>query len=326
MVVFQKLVLSLSQLDEEQPRQCVRSRLELLKALHIGKLVKRNKLSASPLDSMLELIVHFLLCHVRPSRAATAHGPRQEDLGRGGGTTPPEKVLGVGGNSPALSRPVDDAGQVGASAVGERFCPRVVGSLRDSHDPGRKPPQSGLGERGVSTLKADKGSETPGTNFAMNDVPTQRRNSLESRKYVEDLEQSVSVSDVSVRNVDILSNRDSDATESDTYDSDDAESESASSFASIVDLLKDGSTEPKGASRDSRRAVELTLKVPNAALVAATSPGSGVEDDLEVIDAGVDDGAQEERGIAAIGKREHQRASTWTRQGEEEEEGVSKGE
>ncbi|XP_047483473.1 uncharacterized protein LOC125035250 [Penaeus chinensis] len=321
-----KLVLSLSQLDEEQPRQCVRSRLELLKALHIGKLVKRNKLSASPLDSMLELIVHFLLCHVRPSRAATAHGPRLEDLGRGGGTTPPEKVLGVDGNSPALSRPVEESGQVGASADGEIFCPRVVGSLRDSHDPGRMPSRTGLGEGESSTLKADKGSETPGTNFAINDVLTQRRNSIGSRKHIEDLEQSVSVSDVSVRNVDIHSNKDSNATESDTYDSDDSESESASSFASIVDLLKDGSTEPKGALRDSRRAVELTLKVPNVALVASTSSGAGDEDDLEVIDAGADDGAQEERGIAAIGKKEHQRASTWTHQGEEEEEGVSKDE
>lgn len=301
----------------------MRSRLELLKALHISKLVKRNKHSASPLDSMLEVIVHFLLCHARPSRAATAHGPRREAFGPEGGAAPPEKLLGVGGESPALLRPVGDSGQEGVSAVGERSCPRVVGSLRGSHDPGREPPQRESGEEEVKEPEAGGRREPAGADSEANEALTQS-SSLGGGRILEDLEQSASVSDVSARNVDAHSHRDSDATESDAYDSD--ESESASSFASIVDLLKDGSAEPKGAATGVRRPVALTLKVPNAALVAATSPSADVEDDLEVIDAGVGEGARAAGELSAPGRRE-QRASTWTRQGgEQEEEGVSKGE
>lgn len=238
-----------------------------------------------------------------------------------GGAAPPENLLGVGGESPALLRPVGDSGQEGVPAAGERSCPRVVGSLRGSHDPGRGPPQRDSGEEEV---KEPEGRREPaGADSEANDALTQS-SSLGGGRILEDLEQSASVSDVSARNVDAHSHRDSDATESDAYDSD--ESESASSFASIVDLLKDGSAEPKGAATGIRRAVALTLKVPNAALVAATSPSADVEDDLEVIDAGVDEGVREAGELSAPGRRE-QRASTWTRQGgEQEEEGVSKGE
>lgn len=324
---FQKLTNSLTQLDEEQPRQCVRSRLELLKALHISKLIKRNKHSGSPLESMLEVIVHFLLCHARPSRATTAHGPRQGHFGREGGAAPHEKVLNVEGDSAAVSLTVTESGPLGASSVGEIDCPPVGGSLRDSHDPGPEPPEAGLGEGGTSRLDGTDGNiKTPGTNFHITEVLSQHENLSGSRRRVEEFERRVSVSDVNVHDKDIHSNKSSDV-ESDTYDSD--ESESVSSFASIVDLLKDDSSGPKGVLRGSARPllpVGLTVKVPTAALVGAASAGVDIEDELEVIDAGEGGGTQEEEEHVASGKSKHQRMSTWTRQEEEEEEGVSKGE
>nr|XP_053644068.1 probable ubiquitin carboxyl-terminal hydrolase MINDY-4 [Cherax quadricarinatus] len=68
-----RLVRTLQQLDEEQSEQstCVRNRLKLMKALHIGRLMKRNKELESPLDSMVEVIVHFLLGHTRTSKRQT---------------------------------------------------------------------------------------------------------------------------------------------------------------------------------------------------------------------------------------------------------------
>ncbi|XP_042864216.1 uncharacterized protein LOC122248334 [Penaeus japonicus] len=322
-----KLTNSLTQLDEEQPRQCVRSRLELLKALHISKLIKRNKHSGSPLESMLEVIVHFLLCHARPSRATTAHGPRQGHFGREGGAAPHEKVLNVEGDSAAVSLTVTESGPLGASSVGEIDCPPVGGSLRDSHDPGPEPPEAGLGEGGTSRLDGTDGNiKTPGTNFHITEVLSQHENLSGSRRRVEEFERRVSVSDVYVHDKDIHSNKSSDV-ESDTYDSD--ESESVSSFASIVDLLKDDSSGPKGVLRGSARPllpVRLTVKVPTAALVGAASAGVDIEDELEVIDAGEGGETQEEEEHVASGKSKHQRMSTWTRQEEEEEEGVSKDE
>lgn len=72
-LLIQRLVNTLRQLDEEQSEYstCVRNRLKLLKALRIGRLMKRNKKQDFALDSMVEIIVHFLLGHARDSRGKT---------------------------------------------------------------------------------------------------------------------------------------------------------------------------------------------------------------------------------------------------------------
>ncbi|KAG7166987.1 ubiquitin carboxyl-terminal hydrolase MINDY-4-like 2 [Homarus americanus] len=68
-----RLMKTLQLMDEEQSvfTTCVRNRLKLMKALHIGKLMKRNKKLDSPLESMIEVIVQFLLGHVRASKQGT---------------------------------------------------------------------------------------------------------------------------------------------------------------------------------------------------------------------------------------------------------------
>ncbi|KAK7073155.1 hypothetical protein SK128_012018 [Halocaridina rubra] len=76
-----KLTNTLKLLDEEQVEysSCVRSRLKLLKALHIGKLMKRNKAMGLPLDSMVEVIVHFLVDHARLSKKKQSEQNENED-------------------------------------------------------------------------------------------------------------------------------------------------------------------------------------------------------------------------------------------------------
>ncbi|KAK3855463.1 hypothetical protein Pcinc_038137 [Petrolisthes cinctipes] len=62
-----KLAQTLTLLDKEQSvfSSCVRNRLQLVRELQIGRLVKRNKQLGSQLNTMLEVIVCFLLRHAR---------------------------------------------------------------------------------------------------------------------------------------------------------------------------------------------------------------------------------------------------------------------
>ncbi|KAK4327187.1 hypothetical protein Pmani_002323 [Petrolisthes manimaculis] len=62
-----RLAQTLTLLDKEQAvfSSCVRNRLQLVRELQIGRLVKRNKQLGSRLNTMLEVIVCFLLRHAR---------------------------------------------------------------------------------------------------------------------------------------------------------------------------------------------------------------------------------------------------------------------
>ncbi|XP_064102740.1 uncharacterized protein LOC135212931 isoform X2 [Macrobrachium nipponense] len=296
-----KLYRSLKLLDQEQIEQssCIRSRLTLLKALHIGKLVKRNKQHGHHLDSMVEVIVHFLLEHARASKKpefqdeSDASSRDSHQLVGAGDLNPAFMELKL--ESPALSLNISECSEDNGTPAGKSGLD-LSSSTSTSNCTVREIDKN-IDMSSIQGTSIDCQREKLGegsNSYAQEDNRGMALSLTEKKSqgsggdnYQQVSEGSRSTSYSS--HTSSCSSSDSEgSTASSSEYSTESESGSEASMSSIIDLTKENRVESGLRSGDLKSGdFQLSFKVPSVdTMLVSRDDIDDLDDDVEFIDAG----------------------------------------